>query len=292
VAEVIQVIVAGLSQGAIYALLGLGFSTVFLATRILNLAQGSFALWGGFIFLSLVAGAKVPLALSFFIVLLISAVLGALTELLVSLRSKPWKPISLDMAVLSTLALLVFFEGAAFMIWGPDPQRGPALQRGVFSLFGAIVPWQLVWMIVGAIAIATGLQIFLRATWSGRAMRACAQNPMMSNLLGINVRRIGALAFALGAMIGATAGILASPITWLDYQLGGTFALNGILAYLIGGEEDVAGPVLGGFLLGIVQSALLLLPGATGGMLEQVVPMLALIVMLAFRPQGLLARRV
>jgi branched-chain amino acid transport system permease protein len=92
-------------------------------------------------------------------------------------------------------------------------------------------------------------------------------------------------------MIGATAGILASPTTWLDYQLGGTFALNGILAYLIGGEEDV-GPVLGGLLLGIVQSALLLLPGTSGGLLEQVVPMLALIVMLVFRPQGLLARRI
>ena len=210
-AEVTQVIVAGLSQGAIYALLGLGFSIVFLATRILNLAQGSFALWGGFIFLSMVAGAKIPLVISFVIVLVLSAALGLLTQLVVNLRSKPWRPISLDMAVLSTLALLVFFEGAAFMIWGPDPQRGPALENGVFSLFGAIVPWQLAWMIVGAVVIAIGLQIFLRATWSGRAMRACAQNPMMSSLLGINVRRIGALAFALGAMIGATAGILGQP---------------------------------------------------------------------------------
>ena len=291
-AEFTQVVVAGLSQGAIYALLGLGFSIVFLATRILNLAQGSFALWGGFIFLSMVAGAKIPLAISFVLVLVLSAALGVLTQLVVNLRSKPWRPISLDTAVLSTLALLVFFEGAAFMIWGPDPQRGPALENGVFSLFGAIVPWQLAWMIVGAVIIAAALQIFLRATWSGRAMRACAQNPMMSSLLGINVRRIGALAFSLGAMIGATAGILVSPITWLDYQLGGTFALNGILAYLIGGEDDVAGPVVGGFLLGIVQSALLLVPGTSGGLLEQVVPMLALIVMLVFRPQGLLARRI
>lgn len=291
-AEFTQVVIAGLSQGAIYALLGLGFSVVFLATRILNLAQGSFALWGGFIFLSMVASAKVPMALSFVAVLIASAGLGGLTQLIVSLRSKPWRPVSLDTAVLSTLALLVLFEGAAFMIWGPDPQRGPAIKNGVFSLFGAIVPWQLVWMIAGAAIIAAGLQFFLHRTWTGRAMRACAQNPMMSNLLGINVRRVGAIAFALGAMIGATAGILVSPITWLDYQLGGTFALNGILAYLIGGEEDVAGPVVGGFLLGIVQNTLLLLPGSSGGLLEQVVPMLALILMLVFRPQGLLARRI
>jgi branched-subunit amino acid ABC-type transport system permease component len=291
VTELTQVLIAGLSQGAIYALLGLGFSVVFMATRILNLAQGSYALWGGFIFLSIVQRFKVPMALSFAIVLLFSAGIGMLTELVLNLRTRPWRPISLDMAVLSTLALLVLFEGAAFLIWGPDPQRGPALEDGVFFIFGAIMPRQLVWMMVGTLIIAVGLEVFLHKSWTGRAMRACAQNPMMSTLLGINVRRIGAIAFALGAMIGATAGILVSPITWLDYQSGGVFALNGILAYLIGGEEEVAGPIAGGLLLGILQNCFLLLPGTVGGLLEQVVPMLALILMLVFRPHGLLARR-
>jgi branched-subunit amino acid ABC-type transport system permease component len=135
------------------------------------------------------------------------------------------------------------------------------------------------------------LQIFLKRTWIGRAMRACAENAMMSYLLGIDVRRIGAFAFALGAMIGATAGILVSPITWLDYQLGGYFMLNGILAYLIGGEEAVAGPLVGGLLLGVLQNAFLLVPGTAGGLLKQVVPMLLLIIMLVFRPQGLLPAR-
>jgi branched-subunit amino acid ABC-type transport system permease component len=291
VTELTQVLIAGLSQGAIYALLGLGFSVVFMATRILNLAQGSYALWGGFIFLSMVQRFKVPMALSFAIVLLLSAGIGVLTELAVNLRTKPWRPISLDMAVLSTLALLVLFEGAAFAIWGPDPQRGPALESGVFSIFGAIMPRQLVWMIVGTLIVAVGLHVFLHKTWTGRAMRACAQNPMMSILLGINVRRIGAITFGLGAMIGAAAGILVSPITWLDYQSGGVFALNGILAYLIGGEEEVAGPIAGGLLLGLLQNCFLLFPGTVGGLLEQVVPMLALILVLVFRPQGILARR-
>jgi branched-subunit amino acid ABC-type transport system permease component len=82
-----------------------------------------------------------------------------------------------------------------------------------------------------------------------------------------------------------------SPITWLDYQLGGFFMLNGILAYLIGGEEDVAGPLVGGLLLGVVQNIFLLIPGTAGGLLKQVVPMLILIFMLVFRPQGLLPPR-
>jgi branched-subunit amino acid ABC-type transport system permease component len=286
-----QVLVASLSQGGIYALVGLGFSLVNMASRILNLAQGSYALIGGFIFLSLVTdhGVSIPLALG--IVLVLSACLGVLTERIVNLRTKPWQPADLDMAILSTLALYVVCEGGAFLIWGADPRRGPAIQGGVFRVFGTLVVWQSVWMIVTAFAITLGLHLFLKWTWMGRAMRACAQNPTMSHLLGINVRRVGAVAFALSAMMGAVAGVLVSPITWLDYQIGGFFMLNGILAYLIGGEDKVAGPLVGGLLLGFVQNAFLILPGTAGGLLKQVVPMLVLIAMLVWRPQGILAAR-
>jgi len=289
--SVVQVLISGLSQGSIYALIGLGFSVAFMASRILNLAQGSYAVLGGFVFLTMVSSYRLPMPVAFVIALLVAAGLGIATERIVNLRTRPWKPVSLDMAILSTLALLVLFEGAAFLLWGSDPKRGPSIQNGVVSIFGALVSWQSIWTMASAAVIAIGLHVFLKKTWVGRAMRSCAQNAMMSHLLGINVRRIGAFAFALGATIGATAGILVSPITWLDYQLGGFFMLNGILAYLIGGEEDVAGPIVGGLLLGLVQNIFLLIPGATGGLLKQVVPMLILILMLVFRPQGLLQQR-
>jgi branched-subunit amino acid ABC-type transport system permease component len=82
-----------------------------------------------------------------------------------------------------------------------------------------------------------------------------------------------------------------SPVTWIDYQMGGFFMLKGVLAYLIGGEEEVAGPLLGGLLLGLLENVLLLFPGMTGGLLKQVVPMVVLIAILVFRPQGILAAR-
>ena len=287
----LQVLISGLSQGSVYALVGLGFSVAFMASRILNLSQGSYAVIGGFVFLTMVSSYSLPMWLAFLIALATSAALGIFTERIVNLRTKPWRPVSLDMAVLSTLALLVLFEGAAFLLWGSDPKRGPSIQAGVVRIFGALISWQAIWMMITVAVISVGLQFFLKRTWLGRAMRACAQNAMMSYLLGINVRQIGAFAFALGAMIGATAGILVSPITWLDYQLGGFFMLNGILAYLIGGEEDVAGPLVGGLLLGVVQNIFLLIPGTAGGLLKQVVPMLILIFMLVFRPQGLLPPR-
>jgi branched-chain amino acid transport system permease protein len=286
---VLQVVVTGLSQGAIYALIGLGFSLVTMSTRVLNLAQGSYGLWGGFLFITAVGALGLPPWAALILAAALTALLGALTEFMVNLRSRPWRPTNLDAAILTTLALMVVFEGAAFLLWGPDPQRGPALQRGTFRVFGAVVVWQSLWMFAAMIVFSVGLSLFLRRTWMGQAMRACAQNTLAAHLLGINVRRVAVVTFGIASVLGAIAGILVSPVTWLDYQIGGYFMLQGVLAFLIGGEEEIAGPLVGGIVLGLVENALLLLPG--GGLLKQVVPMALLIAMLLWRPQGLLARR-
>jgi len=285
----LQIITTGLSQGSIYALVGLGFSLVSMSTRVLNLAQGTYAVWGGFLFITMVSSLGLPPFLAFCFAMLLTAILGFVTEWLVNIRAKPGRPISLDVAVLSTLALSVVFEGAAFLIWGPDPQRGPAIQRGVFHLFGAVIVWQSIWMFGALIVFSAALHLFLRHTWMGQAMRACAQNTLAAYLLGINVRRVGLVTFGIAAMLGATAGMLVSPVTWVDYQIGGYFMLQGVLAFLLGGEEEVAGPVVGGLVLGIVENLLLLLP--SGGLLKQVVPMMLLIAVLLWRPRGLLAKR-
>lgn len=289
--QVSQVLASSLSQGGVYALLGLGFSMAAMATRILNLAQGAYALLGGFLFLAVSERFKVHPALAIPLVLVAAGILGVLTEKVVNMRSRPWKAVPHDIAVLATLALLIAAEGLVFLVWGSDPVRGKPLQPGVFELFGAVIGWQFVWMFGTTIAIAIALHFFLTRTWTGRAMRACAQNTLMAHLLGIDVRKLSALTFALGGAIGAIAGILSSPITWLDPQLGGFFMLYGLLAYLIGGEDEVLGPLVGGMLLAFVQNIVLLLPGMTGGLLKQVLPMFALLLMLVFRPTGLLARR-
>jgi branched-chain amino acid transport system permease protein len=291
VEQLLQVVFTGLSQGGIYALIGLGFSLVMMSTRILNLAHGSYVLLGGFVFLSLSTSWEWPPLLAVLVAVAAIGALGFLTERVLNIRARPWRQPSLDTAVLTTLALLVVFEGTAFLVWGPDPHRAPALHPGVFSLFGAVVVWQSVWMLVSALFISAGLHLFFRRTWTGRAMRACAENPTTTCLLGINTRLIGSLAFTISAVLGAIAGLLVSPVTWIDYQMGGFFMLKGVLAYLTGGEEEVAGPLVGGMLLGLVENLLLLFPGMTGGLLKQVVPMAVLIAILVFRPQGILAAR-
>ncbi|MBV1868713.1 MAG: branched-chain amino acid ABC transporter permease [Marinosulfonomonas sp.] len=286
-----QIIITGLAQGSIYAILGLGFAIVGMSTRVLNIAQGAYALIGGFLFLTIADTFNLPLVLTFALCMVAAAVLGVVTELVINVSTRPWKPVPHITSVLATLALLVAAEGTVLLIWGSDPVLGKPIQRGTFRLFGAIVPWQYLWNIVALIVMTIALQMFLFRTWTGRAMRATAENVLMSYLLGINVRRIGAITFALGAAIGATGGILASPITWIDYQMGSTFMLFGLLAALIGGENSVAGPMIGGLLLGLLENVFLLIPGLTGGLLKQVVPMLLLLAVLVVRPQGLLGKK-
>ena len=285
----LQVLITGVSQGSVYALVGLGFSLVTMSTRILNLAQGSYALWGGFLFITGVSALGLHPLLAMAGAILLTALAGALTERVVHLRVRPWRPVSIDVAVLLTLAMVVVFQGAAFLIFGPDPQRGPPIQRGVFNVFGAVMIWQSLWMMVAMIVMTITLYFFLRKTWMGQAMRACAHNTLAAHLLGINVRRVAVVTFAISAMLGALAGILVSPITWIDYEIGGYFMLQGILAYLLGGEEEVAGPVVGGLLLGVVESVLLLFPG--GGLLKQIIPLAMLVAVLMWRPQGILGKR-
>jgi len=289
--QAVQVVVAGIAQGSIYALLGLGFSIVSMSTRILNLAQGSCALLGGFLSISLAVRFRLPLIVAFAASVAAAALFGAFTERFVNISAKPWKPVPQTTAVLATLALMVIVEGAASLIWGADTLRGRPLQPGAVQIAGAVVPRQYLWNIAAMLAITAALHCFLRFTWTGRAMRANRENSLMSHLLGVNVRRLGSVSFAIGGAVGATAGILASPITWIDYQMGGTFMLFGLLAFLIGGESRIAGAMVGGLLLGVVENLLLLVPGLAGGLLKQVVPMMALLLMLVFRPEGILGRK-
>lgn len=288
--KLLQVVISGVSQGGVYALIGLGFSLVMMATRILNLSHGAMVLYGGFIFITLGTWVGVHPILLLPVVMLLIVPFGLLTELVLNARATPWRPTSLDAAVLMTLALLVLFEGVAFVVWGPDPRRAPALQPGVVTIGGAVIIWQSIWMILAAAGVTLALHMFLRRTWMGRSMRACAQNTTTAYLLGINARYIGLIAFGLSAAIGALAGVLVSPVTWIDYQMGAFFMLKGMLAYLTGGEEEVAGPLVGGILLGLVENLLLLVPGMTGGFLKQVIPMVLLLVILTVRPRGILAR--
>jgi branched-chain amino acid transport system permease protein len=289
--QLIQIVVTGVSQGAIYTLIGLGFAIVMMATKCLNMANGSYVLYGAFIFLTFSSALKIPPLAVVPMVLVVVMTIGVITDRILNVGSSPWRQVSSHLTILRTLALMVVFEGLAFVIWGPDPRRPPALAPGVLNVGGAILSWQSVWMMVAAVALTLGFSLFLHRTWLGLAMRASAENPVTGWLLGVDRRMIGLLAFAIAAGIGSLSGILISPVTWVDYSAAGFFLLKGLIVYLIGGEDNVAGSLVGGILLGLTENSLLLVPGMAGGFLKTVVPLIVLILVLLLRPQGLLAPR-
>jgi branched-chain amino acid transport system permease protein len=291
VEQFIQIIVTGLSQGAIYALIGLGFAIVMMATKCLNMSHGSYVLYGAFIFLTFTSALPIPPLAVVPLVIAVVVLIGILTERVLNVGTSPWRQASSHAVILRTLALMVVFEGIAFVVWGSDPRRTPAIHPGVVNVAGAVVVWQSVWMMVTALVLTIGFSLFLHRTWFGLAMRACAENAVTAWLLGVDRRAIGLLAFGIAAGIGSLSGILVSPVTWVDYTVAGFFLLKGLIVYLIGGEDNVAGSLAGGLLLGLTENLLLLVPGLAGGFLKVVVPLVVLIVVLLFRPQGLLTRR-
>ena len=176
-----QVVASGLSQGSIYALLGLGFSLVYLATGVLNIMQGGYAVIAAYLVIVLAASIGTPAA--FAVAIMFACIMGILTERIVNFSAKPWNPVPHITAVLVTLALLVAVEGAALLIWGADPRMGVAIQGGFVRLAGAIVPKQSFWNLGVALLATVALSLFLNRTWMGRLMRANHQNPLMCNLI-------------------------------------------------------------------------------------------------------------
>lgn len=280
---------SGLSQGSIYALLGLGFSLVYLSSGVLNVMQGGYALIAAYLHIVLTPLIGMPAA--FAAAVAFAGLMGLLTERIVNLPAKPWKPVPHITAVLVTLALLVAVEGLALLVWGADPKMGHPIQRGFVRFAGAIIPKQSFWNLGVAVFATIALSMFLNRTWMGRVMRANHDNGLMCHLIGANVRTVSAVAFTLAAVLGAMAGILSSPVVWVEPAVGGTFMLYGILAFLIGGVDRIWGPLLGGLLLGVGENLFLLIPGLTGGLLKQVMPMFVLLLMLVVMPQGLLGGR-
>ncbi|MDH3674792.1 MAG: branched-chain amino acid ABC transporter permease, partial [Anaerolineae bacterium] len=176
------------------------------------------------------------------------------------------------------------------LLWGTDPYRLPVFTPGPpFKIFGAILTRQGVWVIsVTAITLVV-LYIFFNHTLIGKALRACAVNPGTARLMGINPRRMALLAFGLSAAITAIAGIVIAPVTFMAYDRGLILSLKGFVAAIMGGMSRPVGAVIGGLLLGILES---FSAGLISSGYKDAVAFIVLFIVLAVRLGGLLRGRV
>lgn len=249
--QAVQFLFSGLTLGAIYALVALGFTLIFNASHVINFAQGEFVMIGGMTTVFLVGlGLPMPMAIA----LAVAAATG-IGMALEKLAVEPARQASITTLIIITIGASIFLRGLAQLVWDKKLHALPPFTGDVpIGILGATILPQSLWAMGVGVLLLLALRWFFARTLLGQAMLATANNRMAAQLVGINVRRILLLSFALSAALGAAAGILIAPITLTAYDVGTNIGLKGFAAVMLGGLGSSAGAVLGGLLLGIAEA--------------------------------------
>jgi branched-chain amino acid transport system permease protein len=283
---VIQLGVAGLAIGMIYALVALGFVLIFNAVNVVNFAQGDFAMFPAFVVSFLLTSSGLPMPLAIAGTLLFAVVFGLLFNRLVyyPLRKRSFVPV-----IIATIGVSVFLKNIALVLFGADPRKVEPLVHGVTRIFGPTVNAQYL-VIIGVTVVLLVLQYLLfDKTMLGKRLQATAQNREMASLLGINTHVMIAATFAYSALLGAVAGILVAPLFGVTTELGTLIALKAFAATVIGGFGSVPGAVVGAVFLGLIE-----IFGAAyvSSDYKDAFAFVILIAVLLLRPQGFFGERV
>jgi branched-chain amino acid transport system permease protein len=186
--QILQFIFTGLTVGSIYGMVALGFTIIYSATTIINLAQGEFVMFGGLIMVFFLTVLKIPLILSFFFTVIVVTAIGALFE---RFAIHPLRRASLLTMIIITIAASILFRGIAMFLWGKEPYTLPPFTPGgPVVIGGAVINLQTFWVLGTALAIVLLMAFFFGKTILGKAMSACSFNPVAASLVGIRVRRM------------------------------------------------------------------------------------------------------
>jgi branched-chain amino acid transport system permease protein len=285
--HVLQLLFTGVGIGAVYALVALGFVLIFRATNVVNFAQGEFSMVAAFLMVVCAVDLELPYWLSFLIALGGMALVGAIFNLGVyyPLRHRTFLPV-----IISTIGASIFLANTTLAIYGPQPQvlqgwfETPGFQVGPVYLDSQYL------LIIAVTVVLVAFQYwFFEHTLLGKKLQATSQDKEMASLLGIPVARMIMITFIYSALIGGIAGILVAPILFVSIQMGSSIALKAFAATIIGGFGDVAGAIIGGVALGIIETfgaAYISVPYKDG------FAFFVLILFLIFRPQGIFGERV
>ena len=278
----LQIFFSGLNLGSIYTALGLGFFVVYSVTRVLNLAQGEFVMLGGMLTVSFYT-MGIPLFASIFLAVVITGLVGAGFYRFIIY---PARNASGATKVFLTLGFTFIIEGVALRVWGWEFRILPAfLDTPSIQLGGATIFGQTPWVIGITLLMVIGLFFYFGRTIQGKALRACANEPLGARLMGISIEKMSLFSFILAAGLGAVVGALITPLTMTSYSMGLPLAAKGLLAAFVGGITRAEGVILGGFIYGMIEAVT---AGAIpGGYPNAIAPLILVVIFLA-RRRGLL----
>lgn len=282
---ILQFVASGLTTGSTYALIAIGFSLIHNATGIVNFAQGEFVMLGGMFMITFYSFLKIPMLFSF---LLTVAAVGGVGMLLERGPLRRAKSKEILVLVMITVGASIVIRALSMMVWGKNPMILPPFSgEAPFIILGAAVMPQSLWIFGITIFVVTGLNYFFKRTLTGKAMRAVAASRRSAILTGIPVDRMIFLSFTLSGALGAVAGIILTPITTTSYDVGVMLGLKGFSAAILGGYGSMPGAVLGGFLLGVLES---LGAGLVSSEYKDALAFLILLMVLFLKPSGILGR--
>jgi branched-chain amino acid transport system permease protein len=284
-ARILQLVINGAASGCIYGLIALGFVLIYKATEMVNFAQGDIMMLGGFVAFSLIAHFHLPYWVGGILAILITGAFGYALDALV-LRRVIGQP--QFAVVMLTLGLGFIFRAAAGITWGYDSVGfDTPFTNKTINVGGLVLGQDNLSIIVGTVLLCGVLYLFFSKTRIGVAMQAASQNQLAAYYMGIPVRTIFSLIWAISAGVACLAGILLSPVSMIDVNMG-FLGIKAFAAAVIGGFGSIPGSLIGGVIVGVVeQFAGYKLPAG----FQEVTANVALLLMLFIRPQGLFAER-
>ncbi len=282
---VVQLFFSGLTIGSIYALVALGFLLIYNATGIVNLAQGEFVMLGGMIAVTCQHTLHLPLFVTFCIAVLTVTAFGAVFELVFI---HPLRNPSVLGLIMITVAGSILIRGIAMFLWGKEEHGIPTFSGNEpIVILGASIAPQAFWIIGIMTAALVALFLVFRYTLVGKAMRAVAADSTAASLVGIPVRWIVLLSFAISAGLGGIAGVILTPMTLMSFDRGTPLALKGFCAAVVGGLGNPVGAVVAGLSIGVIESYG---TGLISSHYKDVFALAILLLVLFIKPSGLLTR--
>lgn len=282
--DLLQLLLAGASVGAIYALIAMGFVAIYTVSEVINLAQGEFAALAGLVAIS-AAGSGLPLPAAVLLAIVTVVIVAAVMQ---RLTIAPVRRMTTLLSIILTLGVSTALKAAMLLVWGPEGQGLQPFPGHDFDIAGVSVQAQYLWILGITAAVAVVVTWFYERTIVGKALRACAEQPTAARLVGISIARASFLSFAIAGLLGSVAGVLASPVYFSAWDSGLALGLKGFVAATLGGLTSIRGAIIGGLVLGVLES---LVAGYVDSGLRDAVAFVVLIVVLVVRPGGVLGQR-
>ena len=287
ITDITQALFAALSVGSMYALVAMGVCLIYNSTNVINFAQGEFVMLGGMTMVALYGEMNWPLYLAIPGSIAITVVVGMA---MMKVAYRPGKSTSLISVLIITIGASLFISGSATHVWDAEIHRFPAFSGDTpINLLGAAIAPQSLWVIGITTIVVLFLVFYFQFTIQGKAMKACALDRTAASLLGIRVKGMVLLAFAMSAALGAVAGIIVTPLTMTSAAGGMLLAIKGFSAAMLGGMGSIVGAVIGGFVFSFLESFAATFISTT---LKELVTFIVIINVLLFMPRGIMGARV